>query len=100
MKDPKDTKTRSLFVGSGAKYQAVFKGRMNDAGFRQKNLWVYRPDYDLGVQDAKKGCMRINDLPEGVDPLSWIIGYCDSLDDGGNRKRFIQTKLAQKVGDV
>lgn len=96
----KDTKTGDLFASVAARGQAAYKARMTSAGFRQKNIWIRSADYERGIIDARNGAFAINQLPDSVDRLSWVIGYYQELERRSSGKNGEKSKTSEAKSSI
>ena len=80
MKDSKDTATRNLLTSSGARRQAALKARREADGYKRSTVWIKQADYDAGKIAAEFGSTNASDCPKGRDRLSWMLGYCETLE--------------------
>lgn len=87
MKQPEDTKTGDLFVSANARRQAAFRRRWVDAGWKRTTLWVHEADFAAGRKAARHGAsVHVGSpIPEGVDPRSWLLGFCEGLEGRGRK---------------
>lgn len=77
MKDTRDHKTGDLLKSKGARRQAEFKARMREQGRTQASLWLIPADRAAGAVASQAGLPSAP--PAGVDALSWLIGWAETL---------------------
>lgn len=80
MKDTDDRKTIDLLTTPGAKRQAALKARREAEGYKRTTVWIKQDDYKAGQIAAAFGNTNASDCPTGRDRLSWMLGYCETLE--------------------
>lgn len=80
MQDSRDRLTGNLLTSPGAKRQAALKARREAAGFKRTTVWIKQADYEAGRNAAGFGSTNASDCPPGRDRLSWMLGYCETLE--------------------
>lgn len=94
MKDTKNRRTGNLPTSPGARRQAAHKARRESQGFKRTSVWIRQVDYERGINDAQLGSSNASTPPpEGVDRLSWMLGYCAELERAAEaRKQFEEAR--------
>ena len=81
MKDSRDKRTANLLTTPNASRQAAFKARREANGFKRSTVWIKQADYDAGKLAAELGSTNASECPTERDRLSWMLGYCEHLDN-------------------
>lgn len=92
MRDTKDKSTGNLLRKPGAARQAALKARREADGFKRSTVWIKKADYDAGKLAAEFGSTNASDAPEGLDRLSWMLGYCEHLERVAKSRAEAQAK--------
>ena len=95
MQDSRDHQTGNLLTTPGAKRQAALKARREAAGFKRTTVWIKQADYEAGRNAAGFGSTTASDCPKGRDRLSWMLGYCETLEKAAKAR---EKALEQQKG--
>lgn len=93
MKDLRDKSTGNLLRKPGAARQAALKARREADGFKRTTVWIKQADYEAGRNAAGFGSTNASDCPAGRDRLSWMLGYCETLEEAAKAR---ETALAKR----
>lgn len=96
MKDAKDKQTGNLLTTPNAARQAAFKARREADGFKRSTVWIKQADYDAGKLAAELGSTNASECPTERDRLSWMLGYCEILDNAAKSRA---DALAKQKGE-
>ena len=86
MKDTKDNQTGNLLTTPNAARQAAFKARREADGFKRSTVWIKKEDYDAGKLAAELGSTNASECPTERDRLSWMLGYCETLENAAKSR--------------
>lgn len=95
MQDSRDRQTGNLLTTPGAKRQAALKARREADGFKRTTVWIKQADYEAGRNAAGFGSTTASECPTGRDRLSWMLGYCETLEKAAKARA---DALATKKG--
>lgn len=74
-----------------ARRQAAYKARREAQGFKRSTVWIKQADYERGIHDAELGSTNASHPPPGVDRLSWMLGYCEVLEQAEEARKGVQS---------